>query len=174
VGGVAFDGGGNLFATTAKGGSTPLGGTVFMLTPTASGPWNEHLIYQFSAGADGGGPFAGVTLDSVGNVYGTTETGGLQEANCVSPYTSTNPGCGVVFLLHRPASVTTTPWKESVLYSFTGGADGMLPAGGAVTLGGKGTVFGTTLNGGDLSCNAAEGGLGYGPGCGTVFELTPP
>jgi hypothetical protein len=173
VGNVALDGGGNLYATTTVGGDHTLGGTVFMLTPTASGPWKEYLLYQFTGGADGGGPFAGVTLDSAGNVYGTTKTGGLQEANCMTPF-NTNPGCGVVFMLHRPATVTTTPWQESVLYSFTGGTDGMLPAYGTVVLGGKGTVFGTTLNGGDASCSTNNQGLGYGPGCGTVFELTPP
>jgi hypothetical protein len=172
LGSVTFDSKGNLYATTNAGGANFLGGTVFMLTPTATGPWKEYLLYKFTGGTDGGGPAAGVTLDSVGNVYGTTKTGGLQETNCAAPFGS-NPGCGVVFKLYKPASVTTIPWRESVLYLFTGGTDGMLPAGAPVALGGKGTVFGTTLNGGDASCSTGNKGLGYGPGCGTVFELTP-
>src|SRR5215471_6147297 len=45
--GVIFDSSGNLFGTTAEGGSDQVG-TVFELTPTQNGGWRETVIYSFS------------------------------------------------------------------------------------------------------------------------------
>jgi uncharacterized repeat protein (TIGR03803 family) len=59
-------------------------------------------VYTF--GPDGGGSAAGLILDSAGNLYGTTASGG-------------SSGAGVVFKV-SPAGV------ETVLYTFGGGADG--------------------------------------------------
>ena len=50
-------------------------------------------------------PHAGVTRDSAGNLYGTTVEGGTANA-------------GVVY------KVDPTAGHQTVLYSFTGGADG--------------------------------------------------
>ena len=52
----------------------------------------------------------------------------------------------------------------SILYSFQGGTDGEFPY-ARLRLGRGGTIFGTTLGGGD-ACHG-------GQGCGTVFELVP-
>jgi uncharacterized repeat protein (TIGR03803 family) len=90
-------------------------------------------------------------FDAAGNIYGTTQSGGLVKSACVIAA----PGCGVVFEL----SPTSNGWIEHLIYSFTGGMDGDLPIGG-VTFDPKGDLLGT----------ASEGGaVGYG----TVFELVP-
>ena len=69
------------------------------------------MLYSFTGGADGGWPYAGVIRDSAGNLYGTAG-GGIVSA-C-------QRGCGVVYKLD-------TAGRETVLYTFTGGADGANP-----------------------------------------------
>jgi hypothetical protein len=94
-----MDSGGNLYGTTTRGGGTGCGGpgcgTIFEITPT-SNPI-EHLLYSFQGGADGQSP-TGVILDSQGNLYGATSSGGITNTNC-SYYA--NPSCGVVFKFTR-------------------------------------------------------------------------
>jgi hypothetical protein len=88
------------------------------------------------SGLDGEGPFAGVTFDSSGNMYGTTALGGLN-------------GGGAVW-------ENTAAGKYLVLHSFGGtvkNADGSTgPDGsylqGAVTLDSSGNIFGTCTYGG--------------------------
>jgi len=69
---LARDASGNLYGTDNNGE-----GSVFELSP-AGGGWNYTQLYQFTGGSDGGNPGGGVVLDSVGNLYGTTTTGGAQ------------------------------------------------------------------------------------------------
>ena len=136
---------GNLYGTTQSCG---VGwGTVFMLDKTG----RETVLYNFTRGADGALPVAGVIRDSAGNLYGTTEEGG--DLTCSIGGTV---GCGVVFKLD-------TTGTETVLYRFTGGAAGGLPFAGLVR-DSAGNLYGTTVQGGDLS-----GCTGYG--CGVVFKL---
>lgn len=85
------------------------------------------VIYNFTNGSDGGGPLAGLTIDSAGNLYGTASTGG-------------SSGAGVVFQLN-------TQGQEKVLYSFTGGADGATPE-ASLIIDAKGNLYGTTFAGG--------------------------
>ncbi len=88
VAGLIFDSAGNLYGTTYYGGAGgcnlfgTLGcGTVFELTPDAHGKWTETILHSFSdKGGDGNYPFAGLTLDSTGNLYGTTSEGGKSGA----------------------------------------------------------------------------------------------
>ena len=98
--GLTADGKGNFFGTTERGG---LGyGTVFELSPSGQGGWNETVIYRFTGGADGAFPqFSNVIFDSLGNLYGTTYEGGANNY-------------GTVFEL----SPSGGGWTESVLYSF--------------------------------------------------------
>jgi len=139
--GITRDQEGNLYGATSEGGSFS-NGTVFKLNTSGQ----ETVLYSFTGGADGSQPDAGVVLDSAGNIYGTTSSGG---AGCSY--------CGVVFVLEASG-------KGTILHSFTGGGDGAGP--GGVVLDASGNVYGTAGGGGDLSC-------GYnGEGCGTVFKIT--
>src|ERR1022692_4562657 len=130
--GVIRDPAGNIFGTTTNGGASGAG-VVFKVD--ASG--HERVLYSFAGGADGGNPHAGVILDSAGNLYGTTPNGGTS-------------GAGVVFKLD-------TTGHETVLYSFTGGADGGYPDAGLIG-DSAGYLYGTTLYGGTA-------------GNGTVYKL---
>ena len=112
-GGVTADAQGNLYGTTSEGGGTVLAGplnfgTVFKLTPSASGSgYMESVLYSFSGLSDGAYPKAGLLWFN-GELYGTTEEGGNSGFNgCL------DVGCGVVFKLTPTAN---PPWKLTVLY----------------------------------------------------------
>ena len=52
---------------------------MFELSPTVGGGWSEKTLHNFSgklSGVDGRSPEVSVTVDSAGNVYGTTYQGG--------------------------------------------------------------------------------------------------
>ncbi len=149
-GGLIRDAAGNLYGTTVGGGEHG-SGTIFELSLGSNGPWTEQILYSFTGLADGGGPVAGVVFDSEGNLYGTTQQGGIVNQSC-------SVGCGVVFQL----SPSESGWTEKVLYSFTGGADGATPD-DPLVLDSAGNLYGTTYNGGSKQfCSY---------GCGVAFEL---
>jgi uncharacterized repeat protein (TIGR03803 family) len=141
------DAAGNLYGTTRLGGSESVAcggngcGVVFKIDPTG----NESVLFSFTGGADGGAPVAGLILDASGNLYGTTTLGGSRNG-------------GVVFEINPEG-------QETVLYNFTGGADGGQPWAGLIR-DGAGNLYGTTFGGGDLTC-------GFESGCGVVFKLNP-
>jgi len=95
---LVMDKDGNLYGETSSegilGGNCPHGcGTIFKLTPSEGG-WVYTDLYNFSGGADGAEPYGGIVLDSQGNLYGTTWTGGTgRGTNCYSV------PCGVVWQL---------------------------------------------------------------------------
>ena len=154
------DADGNLYGTAAYGGNSECGGTgcgvVFELSPQSNGTWTEAVLYTFcsqSNCADGQRPANGpLVRDETGNLYGTTYFGGTS-TNC------DGAGCGVVFKLDAAGN-------ETVLHSFTGGRDGADPWAG-LTVDSAGNLYGTTVFGGDLSCEPTYGG------CGVVFKITP-
>lgn len=95
------------------------------------------VIHTFTGGADGGYPYAGLTVDQSGNLYGTANTGG--RGTCPPQ----NIGCGTVFkLLHSKSG-----WTFQRLYAFRGNNDGQGPY-GPVTLSPDGNLYGTTVDGG--------------------------
>ncbi len=152
IGGLLRDAEGNIYGTTAGGGKSSCNfgtgcGTVFKIDAAGT----ETVLYSFLGGADGAYPQANVIRDSAGNLYGTTTNGG-------------NPGCrwgcGTVFKLDASGA-------ETVLHTFTGGADGSNPTAG-LTLDAAGNLYGVTAYGGYLACPA-----GLGHGCGTVFKIAP-
>ena len=145
--GLIRDEAGNLYGTTSAGGLSGQG-TVFKVNPAGK----ETALYSFSGGKDGGYPEASLVQDAQGNLYGTTFFGGLASSPCFS-------FCGVVF------KVDTTR-RETVLYSFTGGADGLNPVAGLMP-GKAGELYGTTAYGGADSAPSCQTGIG----CGVVFKL---
>lgn len=155
---LALDAAGNLYGTAYAGGQMPCFGgcgIVFKLAPETHGQWTETILYSFTGGADGGEPYAGLTFDQGGNLYGTTNFGGEQQV-CSS-------GCGVVFKL---TPVKKGKWSETVLHAFSGN-DGEVPDGNLI-FDADGNLYGTTLNGGDFNCH-----IDGGNSCGVVFKLKP-
>ena len=115
--GLIRDSAGNFYGTTSAGGTSGWG-TVYKLDATG----HETVLYTFTGGADGGGPNSGVIRDSSGNLYGTAVYGGTADY-------------GVVYKVD-------TSGQETVLYSFTGGADGSNPLSGVIR-DSAGNLYGT-------------------------------
>jgi hypothetical protein len=152
MGTLVFDRSGNLYGVTADGGDTTACGfygcgLVFeLIRPTTQGgAWTENILYKFQNTPDAHLPFSGVIFDANGNLYGTTQQGGVNGA--------VYGGYGTVYELSPPAQAGGA-WTESVLYSFTNGADGAGPR-AALARDSHGNLFGTTIT----------------P---TAFELSPP
>jgi uncharacterized repeat protein (TIGR03803 family) len=95
------------------------------------------VVHDFTGGTDGGNPLAGLVMDASGNFYGTTSTGGEYGAGTVFEYSA----AGV----------------QSVLYNFTGDADGGTPEASLLLIGGA--LYGTAGSGGAF-------------GHGAVFEVS--
>jgi uncharacterized repeat protein (TIGR03803 family) len=144
VGGLIFDPAGNLYGTTANGG-TYGGGTAFMLTPSGDS-WTFRLIYAFTQAGTGRylGSTGSLVMDAAGNLYGTTYSDGLY-------------GFGAVFKL---AASGGGGWTYTSLHDFTLGDDGGF-ANGGLAVDTHGNLYGTTQNGGM-----------YGQ-YGVVFEIAP-
>jgi len=141
VAGVAFDAAGNLYGTTSAGGTYGQG-TVFRLTPSASG-WREQILHAFAMQGDGGVPYAGIILDSSGNLYGAATDGGGGGSE----------GGGTVFEL----SPSNSGWKFNVIYRLAGwGISGSFRN----LLLASGKIYATT------HCDGSHD-------AGTVYELTP-
>lgn len=134
-----FDKAGNLYGTTFYGGYYG-NGTVFKMAPNGT----VTTLYSFHGGSgsgyDGYNPNTGVALDTKGNIYGSAPIGGLYNNGTLYEITAS----GVY----------------SILYNFTGGADGWTPRSPLVYKGGK--LYGT----------AQAGGAGCSWGCGVVFQYT--
>jgi uncharacterized repeat protein (TIGR03803 family) len=116
---------GNLYGTTTAGG-THNAGTVFEVSSLGV----ETVLWNFGGTGDGSTPYASLHLDSGGNLYGTTDYGGIY-------------GEGTVFELSKSGS----SWIEFRLYSFGGPGDGAFPLAGLVA-DSSGNLYGTTYNGG--------------------------
>jgi uncharacterized repeat protein (TIGR03803 family) len=99
---------------------------------TAARPPATYTVLHDFAGppSDGAGSGAEVTLDSAGNIYGTTDYGGAYGTN----------GYGTIFKI-------ATGGAETLLHSFGGTGDGTTPD-GAVTITSAGNMYGTTIGGG--------------------------
>jgi len=155
---LIFDSAGNLYGSAALGGQGncplfggSLCGTIFKMTPQASGTWAFTVLHTFTGGFDGGNPEGTLVFDKSGSLYGTTYGGGAY-------------GLGVAFEL---TPLPNGQWGERVLHPFRGGADGSYPAGGLI-FDAAGNLYGDTLEGGNRQCDD------YGAlGCGIVYELSP-
>jgi uncharacterized repeat protein (TIGR03803 family) len=134
-GGLHWGSDGNLYGTTSDGGNMYAGGTLFRVTPAG----DFTTLYSFGTGSDASNPLGGVVQGGDGNLYGTSAAGGAHSSGAVFKVT--------------PAGV------ETVLYSFTGGADGFGPQPGLL-LAGDGNFYGVTE-------------YAAAPASGTVFRITP-
>jgi uncharacterized repeat protein (TIGR03803 family) len=139
--GLVEDAAGNLYGTTCGGGATG-NGTIFKVDSSGK----ETVLYSFAGQPDGSCPGAGLVLDAAGNLYGTTTNGGVSNA-------------GAIFKLD-------TTGKETVVYSFTGQADGKSPQ--DLLRDSAGNLYGTANRGGVVNCTGPRGGT---IGCGTIFKL---
>jgi uncharacterized repeat protein (TIGR03803 family) len=136
-----LDTAGNLYGTTYGGGNLDQGhcdfnGCGVIYKVDANG--QETPLYAFNGKPDGQFPVAGVVTDAAGDFYGTTAYGGVN-------------GYGTVFKVNAAG-------VETILRSFTGGADGGVPNGGLV-IDKQGNLYGTTFSGGSAAL-------------GTVFKVT--
>ncbi len=120
-GGLIRDAAGNFYGVTGYGGQQNFG-AVYTMDPAG----NESVLYSFTGGADGSGPWGNLARDAKGNLYGTTILGAA--------------GHGCVFKLDPSG-------QETVLYSFLGGTDGSGPYAGVIR-DKAGNLYGTTAGGG--------------------------
>lgn len=128
LGGLVFDRRGDLFGTTQGGGASGAG-VVFGLQRSKGNTWTARVLYSFTGGADGSFPYTErLIFDGAGNLYGTTEAGGVNNF-------------GVVFRL----SPSSRGWKERVLYKFTGVVEAN-PYSGLI-MDGSGNLYGTCASG---------------------------
>ncbi len=129
--GLAFDNEGNLYGTTMQSeGFCTIGwcGIVFKLSPNPDGTWSERVLHVFQGHfVDGEEPEAGVIVDAVGNVYGTTSGGGTH-------------GYGTVYKLSPSPS---GQYSETILWSFQSFQDGANPV-SALIIDAAGNLYGTT------------------------------
>jgi uncharacterized repeat protein (TIGR03803 family) len=144
-GGVTLDPKGNIYGATVVGGSGGACedgcGVAYQLS-YSGGAWTQTVLHNFTGGDDGSGPGAGLTLDTKGNLFGMTPTGGAY-------------GLGVIYQL-KPER--TGGWKFRVVHTFTGGDDGATGSAGRLLLDDAGNLFGVATVGG-------------ANGSGTAFKL---
>ncbi|MBV9571361.1 MAG: hypothetical protein JO056_08980 [Alphaproteobacteria bacterium] len=132
---------GDLYGAATAGGANG-SGSIYRLKQNKMGRWKFAVLYSFKEEPDGGFPYGGLTFDALGNIYGTTYYAGENDVGCVwqlSPHKGR--------------------WKEQVLYSFQGGADGAASIAN-VNFDSAGNLYGTT----------SEGGAA---GTGVIFKLKP-
>src|SRR5208282_990992 len=91
-------------------GALVIGFAITVAAPELARAQTLTVLHSFG-GSDGSQPYAGVTIDAGGNLYGTTEYGGMLNCDSGGP-----AGCGVAYRLKKANST----WIFSVLYEFPG------------------------------------------------------
>lgn len=137
LGRVTFSKNGSLIGTTFGGGKGDCMlndvhgcGTVYEISPGGK----EKVFHKFAGGAhDGEHPYGGVVIDTAGNIYGTTLSGGIVNKHCLEP----SPGCGTIFKLAPDGT-------ETVLHYFAGKDDSACPVASMIA-DSSGNLFGTTI-----------------------------
>jgi len=120
-------------------------GLIAGAAPPAGGGYK--VLHRFGSGTDGAYPYTDL-IAVHGTLYGDTYDGGADND-------------GTLFALDP------TTGKEQVLYAFKGNSDGADPIAGLIDV--KGTLYGTSLNGGTGTNNCDYDRVA---GCGTVYALT--
>jgi uncharacterized repeat protein (TIGR03803 family) len=146
---LIIDAAGNLYGSTSSGGNaTSANGTVYRLSPTSGGHFNETVLHSFSTGSNGGLPEGGLAFDPSGNLWGTTSTYGGTSGN----------GFGTVFEL---TPVAGGHWSFATVYSFVASGDAAVPL-AKLVFDSAGNGYGTSEFGGTTADQE-----------GTVFEISP-
>jgi hypothetical protein len=150
--GLTIDATGDLFGTTASGG-TPGDGTVFEIAKTAQGYATTPTILVNFDITNGSLPTAGLLIDVAGDLFGTTQNGGSLGGGTV--------GAGTVFELAKSGG----SYILNTLVSFAG-TNGSHPTSAGVIADAAGNLFGTTAGGpinlgGGTVFKVAKTGSGY-------------
>jgi uncharacterized repeat protein (TIGR03803 family) len=163
---LIVDGAGNLYGTTSGGGVTCYKtagcGTVFELSPPIAkgGAWSEKVLHFFAnanSKNDGYYSYAGLAMDTAGNLYGVTAQGGGPVTRSPSQGDLPICSCGTVFKLAPDGT-------ETVLHNFMGGFDGQWSTGTPLLE--DGYLYGTTQIGGY--------GCAVSGQCGIAFRVAVP
>ena len=139
----------SIFDISARAGAATLAGLAILAAMLTMAPMIQgqtlNVLYKFSGHGDGSTPYAGVTFDRQGRIYGTTCYGGANQQGVVYRLTPENGS-----------------WVFSPIYTFgpVQSGDGQCPL-ARVVFGSDGLLYGTTSEGGAY-------------GLGTVFSLQPP
>ncbi len=144
--GVFIDSKGRIFGTGSGGGDVNCNdgcGGVYELMPQKDGTYKEAVLHIFTGGKDGSDSEGGVTVDSKGNIYGTTETGGGTGCD------NGGFGCGTVFQLTKSAK----GYREKIILRFNG-QNGYAPF-ASLYLDGNNNLYGTTDAGGSVNHGVA-------------------
>ena len=149
-GGLIFDQSGNLYGGTLCGGANGEG-TIYELSPS-HGSWTRTTLYSFTTGDQNycGGPYATLVMDSAGNLYGTTHSGGAYKFGSVFKLTHANGA-----------------WTYTSLHDFCAGGipctDGAYPFSNVI-FDRQGNLYGTASYGGANSGEFSSG---------VVWKITP-
>jgi uncharacterized repeat protein (TIGR03803 family) len=190
--GVTLDKKGNLYGTTASGGTYGYG---VLYEITAAG--NYSVLYNFTGQDDGAMPYSPPVLDKKGNLYGTTE----QQEPGFSGYGTVykfDPKTSQMTILHTFSGYpddSGRPWAGALVFDKEGNLYGTTSSGGYSDCGGVGTIYELAPDGtetilynfnctdgqvplgsvvfdrsGNLYTTTSAGGAGTG---GAVIKLTP-
>jgi uncharacterized repeat protein (TIGR03803 family) len=151
IGGLFVGQEGVLYGTTEVGGTSKYG-TIFAMIPSATAPWKEYVLHNFTGSPDGAYPQGGLAYSTTAGVfYGTTVDGG--------------GGSGAVYQL-APPSTHGGAWTETVLYGVPSSrnSQNQYPIGN-VFIDAEGTLFFATQG----TINSSDSVI-----MGTVDALAPP
>ena len=151
---LTIDSSGNLYGTTAGGGSYD-SGTVFRMT-LHDQVWSFTKLFSFNFDISGRSPSSPLIFGPDGALYGTTQFGGPGTAGVVFKLQPSPTGCGS----------TSCPWKAKVLAAFDGTHGTPNAPSGNISFDAAGNLYGTTVSGGNY-----DDCLPTDEGCGTVYRL---
>lgn len=147
---------GSFYGTTLAGGASDLG-TVFQLNPSTGEITTLVEFTGMEGPTKGRAPFAGLTEDAAGNLYGTTRSGGKADL-------------GTIFKLDPATGALTTIAEFSGTY---GSFPGQNPAYGSLFRAADGNLYGTTETGGPYDAGVIfRLRFGPTPGSITTSQLT--
>jgi hypothetical protein len=134
-----------------------LASAIAAASPFAASSQSYRLAYDFSTSGTPGvsEPIGTPIINSVGDIYGVSYTGGLN--GCVS----VTGACGTFFKLTAPKTLGGGV-TETTIYDFVGGVTGGAPNANPIFAGGA--FYGTTYGGGSSIPDTGNG---------TVYELVP-